>query len=503
MMRAKFTQKHNNERTERMKNKTIVKIIATVAALAALSAMAFAVSATDTEATKPDIFSQNVEYGEKFSLMYAVDASTVTGDTVTLTVTGGDTAWSQTIDATEENQQTIKDRKAYVFTTPGVGPQDFATQYTVTATSGDATSEAKRYSIAEYLGEQLYKNGYATPGKDEIRKEFYLSTLEFAANMGKVLNIDTNPNNNVDHLVTEYYYVYTDLGTIDGAYSAGVYLDTDSITFTPADATKKYQICTIGADGSVDEDAGVEIAGGETFTVSANSVIVEKPSYKVGSGKFVNMVDNFQTEIKNKNVRYVTFDSTTTTTVLNVSNTSILTRVLADGASSHQRLTGSNDAYIRVDNTDAVAPETAFITVSEFDMMYSGFSVPTDPAYFVQIRVYDGDESTNSYIKMVRNSDGTISIAEKDSVKIAADEWFNIRLEIAHNSDGSATIDIYVNNTYVASQNVADFAPGCKKTWLLVRPYAYDSSAEEQGTIYIDNVFMGHIDASYKTVNEQ
>ena len=172
MTRAKFTEKHNNERKERMKNKTIVKVIAIMAAMTALTATAFAVSAQDTEATKPEIFSQNVYYSDKFSLMYAVDASTVTGDTVTLTVTGGDTEWSQTIAATAENQQTIKNKAAYVFITEGVGPQDFATQYTVTATSGDATSEAKRYSIAEYLGEQLYKNGYATPGKDEIRKEF-------------------------------------------------------------------------------------------------------------------------------------------------------------------------------------------------------------------------------------------------------------------------------------------------------------------------------------------
>ena len=485
-----------------MKNKTIVKIIATVAALAALSAMAFAVSATDTEATKPEIFSQNVEYSDKFSLMYAVDATTVTGETVTLTVTGGDTTWSQTIDATEANKQTVKGTSAYVFTTPGVGPQDFATQYTVTATSGDATSEAKRYSIAEYLGERLYKNGIAAAATDAdaTRKEFYLSTLEFAANAGKVLNIDTNPDNDVANLVTDYYYVYTELGTIDGAYSAGVYLNTDSLTFTPTDATKKYQILTIAEDGSVDEDAGVEIASGEAFTVSANSVIVEKPSYKVGSGKFYNMGTTVQNATEGI-VRIADFDATTTPLVTNPKEADgYMDSSVVNGVSQHSLLSAYT-SYIRVDNT-GTNTLTDHITVSEFDMMYSGFYVPSNTeSYFLNLRLYDGNGDSH-YIYMVKNDDGTLSLGEANTAKIKAGEWFNVRLEIVYNSDSSASIDIYINNVYATTMTFADFESGCYRTWITVKSSMYDSTeGAEQGTVYVDNMFFGLIEPSYKTTN--
>ena len=219
-----------------------------------------------------------------------------------------------------------------------------------------------------------------------------------------------------------------------------------------------------------------------------------------GEGKFANAKDNFATEISNKNVRYVTFDSTTTKTVLNV-NGSVLTRSLADEASAHM-LTSASDDYIRVDNTSATAPDTAYITVSEFDMMFTGFTIPDSLTSFLRIRLYEGNNSESQFIDFVRNSDGSISFAEADTVKIEADKWFNLRFEIVYKTDGSASVDIYVNNTFITTKTYADFTPGVQRTWITVRGGAYNANATEQGTVYVDNVFIGHVAADNKTVND-
>lgn len=219
-----------------------------------------------------------------------------------------------------------------------------------------------------------------------------------------------------------------------------------------------------------------------------------------GEGKFANAKDDFAAEISNKNVRYVTFDSTTTKTVLNVHG-SILTRSLADEASAHM-LTSASDDYIRVDNTSATAPDTAYITVSEFDMMFTGFTIPNSLTSFLRIRLYEGNNSESQFIDFVRNSDGSISFAKADTVKIEADKWFNLRFEIVYKTDGSASVDIYVNNTFITTKDYADFTPGVQRTWITVKDGAYNAGAAVQGTVYVDNVFIGHVDASNKTVND-
>ena len=66
-----------------MKNRIISLILAL--ALIASVIPAIVVSADDA-ATKPEIISNNIEYNDKFSLMYAVDAATVAEGPVTLNI---------------------------------------------------------------------------------------------------------------------------------------------------------------------------------------------------------------------------------------------------------------------------------------------------------------------------------------------------------------------------------------------------------------------------------
>ena len=66
------------------------RIISLVIALTLIAGMIPAVVASAEEASAPEIISQNIEYGGYFGLMYAVDASTVKGGKVTVTVYDAD-----------------------------------------------------------------------------------------------------------------------------------------------------------------------------------------------------------------------------------------------------------------------------------------------------------------------------------------------------------------------------------------------------------------------------
>ena len=487
----------------------IKKLFCTGALLTCIFGVAFAVSVSANNDKTPEIFSQNVMYDDKFSILYAVDADSISGDSLTITVTsdnGG--TWSKTMPATENNQLTVKDRAAYVFITPGIGPSDFTTNYYVTVSSNDVESNVKRYSVAEYLNERLYKNGIAsaTEGADLTRKEFYLSTLEFGANAERVLyNLDTDPNNDRKHLVTDYKYIYTDLGTIDGNFSAGVYAPGTTLKFTPSDATKKYQSFEIDEKGSIDETAGKDIANGGSITADSNTVIMEKPSYKPGNGKFYNMSKNITTA---GTKRIADFNATTTPLVTYpAANQNKISSAVVNKISQHSLLT-NYESFIRVDNTNTNGLESSdYITVSEFDMKFSNFKIPSTDKdlknYFLNIRLYDGKDEGAHYIYMVKNDDGTLSLGEKNTAKIVADEWFNVRLEVVFNTtENTASVDVYINNVYATTKEFTGFEKGCRKTWITLKSAQYNSAeGATQGTVYIDNMFFGMIEPEYKTTN--
>ena len=76
-----------------MKNTKVLKVITAIMSVALLigAVLTIAVSA-EGEAKSPKIISYNVEYGEKYALMYAVDASTVNSAPVTLNLYAADPA---------------------------------------------------------------------------------------------------------------------------------------------------------------------------------------------------------------------------------------------------------------------------------------------------------------------------------------------------------------------------------------------------------------------------
>ena len=113
-----------------MKNKKVLKLLVFGAMAVCLACMTLSFGAS--AAGKPEIISQNVKYTDKFSLMYAVDASTVAGGSATLRVYGeystNESTPLQTITETATEKVTPaggSETDCYVFTTAGVAATAF------------------------------------------------------------------------------------------------------------------------------------------------------------------------------------------------------------------------------------------------------------------------------------------------------------------------------------------------------------------------------------------
>lgn len=189
--------------------------------------------ASVSNAKTPEIISQNVMYGGDFSLMFAVKAASVSGDTVTLSVygeeptEGSEALWSKTINASSTTTD-VKGIASYVFTTPGVAAKDMDKNFYIVAESAGVKSDVKKYSVAEYLYERLYDDqvAFGTSALEIAQTKLYLSALEVGKNAQNLLfNYDSDPTNDRTTFVTDLCYVtiYPKSGikgTINGGTSA-------------------------------------------------------------------------------------------------------------------------------------------------------------------------------------------------------------------------------------------------------------------------------------------
>lgn len=200
----------------------LLALVLSVGCTFGLTAIANEAEGTPSESAKPEIISQNVMYGGDFSLMFAVKASSVSGDEVTLYVYDEEPAessealWSKTISASSQTTD-VKGIASYVFTTPGVAAKDMDKNFYIVAESAGVKSDVKKYSVAEYLYERLYDDNVAFgESKLEIaQKNLYLSSLEVGKNAQMLLfNYDNDPTNDRELFVTDLCYI--SLANVDG-----------------------------------------------------------------------------------------------------------------------------------------------------------------------------------------------------------------------------------------------------------------------------------------------
>lgn len=275
-----------------MKKSTRIFVLAISFALLVGLMVGFSATA---EESAPEIVSKNIMVDGNYSLMFAVDPATVSGDDVTLNVyaeapTEGVEA-VQTITKAKAATEKIDldgdgtaEYDAIVFETSGVSAKDIADVWYITATSGGVTSEAITYSVREYAFERLYKNGtiFATEDDADLKKyyqkQFYLEILDVgsAAQQLLVNRPLISKGEAPEMLAKDYTYI----SVIGGTYTLGEvtesrgFVDKNAAVTLTADnaATTTWRIFSYNEEGVSLSTIAIDV--GETLTVTGNTVIM-------------------------------------------------------------------------------------------------------------------------------------------------------------------------------------------------------------------------------------
>ena len=241
--------------------KTKLLIIALVIATMLCTVFAVMASANETENT-PEIISKNIQYGEKYSIMYAVDANSVAEGDVTLKVYTQypNIEDGKTFTYVSKAPETIKigdeDVSAYVFITGGIPAQNFADKFYAQAfDSEDNASEVVTYSVVEYMLERLY-GGY---NLTEVQEELYTTALAFGAASQKRFNPDDQ------YKVNDYKYVRVVGGTANGV-SKGMFIKNTALALE-ADVPTGYAFSGWKVNGEEN------LVTDNEFTLEDNAII--------------------------------------------------------------------------------------------------------------------------------------------------------------------------------------------------------------------------------------
>ncbi len=428
-----------------MKNNKVLKISLLILSLALCLGAMFAMSIS-AEGTQPEIIAQNVKYTDKFAIMYAVDASTVSGGSVTLNVyekmptetsTPKKSFSSSKVVTAEGNLK----KDSYIITTDGVPATELTKLFYVQAVDADGNkSEVKRYSVAEYLYERL-----AGADANQTQRDFYNSTIAFGTSAQKVIGKVSNKDLYIDN----YRLLKVEGGTIDG-FTQGVYpMGTE---LTPDDTSVNWCIVTYDAIGD--------------FT-----------STPVTNGKFV-VGDGVSNKLTTKVITYKDgFESMNKLTVASMPYNST-TRLTSDGrfyrgnghpaieyvnAGEHGivakfNLTAGGDAVKIMPNVTTVAAANAKAFECSFDIkMITPGSKESEP---IEIFFYSGGGSRfrmNLYTRyddtgvLVVNSPNNGKVERKWYYDQPDDDWFNVRAVIY--ADDLTKAYFYINGDEVGHCN--------------------------------------------------
>lgn len=495
-----------------MKKTKITKLALLVISAMLLFAAAIGIAASAEEAVSPVVYSQNVEYGGNYSLMYAITAESVKGEELTLAVydnaeCSGTAKWSKTVAATEANQETVRGKACYVFTTMGVAAKDMDVQYYVKVTSGEGET-VKRYSVAEYFFERLYKNGVAfgTSAADVARAKLYNSALSYAADAQDVLyNYNVNESGELitsddrTSFVTDMKYVYVadDKATIDGTYSSGIVLQGTELTLTTENTVKGWNIYDLTTGLLIKT-----VSADEAFTVDTHVKVEEFVEYR-GSGLYrdyaVDYTDATHDSLIADKKMYVSTAWGKGTNGIGTNRT----LTFNDGAMQYTANGNSNGygalEFANQDTNNITNTDTAL--VFETDIMFEEvvFSVAR-PIGFMGSSTSGGSAGLSGfYIFFAPNANGGYDISVKDGdstasqitviATIADGEWVNLRCEMDGTAPDSA-VRLYINHSLVKETKLTRSIKGITGIQLQA-PHTSGSDGFISGTISLDNTYFG------------
>lgn len=471
------------------------KLLVLVLSLALMIGAVVGITAQAAE-SDPIILSQNVEYGGNYALMYAIKADSVKADEVTLAVYAnaectGEPLWDKTVKATAENQETVKGTACYVFTTAGIAAKDMDVQYYVKVTAGEGET-VKRYSVAEYLYERLYKNGVAF-SKEEgnvKRAELYNTVLLYGKQAQDVLcNYNNKTEDDRTTFVTDMKYVFVadGAGTVDGTFESGIFLSGSEVALKPSASIAGWTLYNAETGEAIKS-----IGANEPFTVDCHVKAAVTLSNR-GSGKYANYKDT---------INY------TNATLADLKASKDVTDNTSRKLSSTKKVSFTDDSLVFTSTGSSWASvdfwghnlDSSFVLDTDFYI--DGATIDYNRASSFtgqtadQIGTADGkvyDFGFSIYSNTDASVGGYILEVKKVGIKavIPAGKWANIRLE-AHGLATGSAIKFYVNGELIGESTLGSSISSIAGLQFL---HASTSGGNgfSAGVMKLDNTYVGSI----------
>ena len=469
-----------------MKTTKTLKLITAILSVALLIGVALAIAVSaEVEAKSPEIISYNVEYGEKYALMYAVDASTVNSAPVTLDLYTADPATgAESIRSyTAEKSETIKidgvETEAYVFTTDGVAAKNLTQIFYAQATDkAGAKGNVVRYSVIEYMYQRLSGQQEITANQETL----YRTVIELASISAQVLINDKNEGTENDvTLAIDYSYVFFPAGNgligesadATSGYKAGIYAK-GTVIYPYIPSTENLTV-TVYDDNAAPAGSKV-IKNGSPFSVSGDMTII------TAGGELA-----YSPDLTDTAGRLCFDDDSEQNSYTKISKTDNSGEIISGapyGTASkvYKHVANANKAEIAF-VTNYSAPETANAFIVELDCMFEGKS---SFSWYINIRNYQ--ENPDEWRLKVNAEGGTVDLMGAGNNKAVAKlgEWF--RYKVAYTMEnGAYVIKHYVNDELIHTDTSMDKSSAAISIVSMNRLRFYAESSGV-GTISFDNV---------------
>ena len=485
-----------------MKKSTKIFSILLVSLITLVSVLCVTSFATEAEATLDVTLKKNISITDKIQAMYAVKADeNITVDNTTLTVYDRDPAEVGAVTMWEgkgvsENLVQFGGESYIVFYTNRVALFEMAEIFYVQLESNGVKSAVESYSVAEYLFDRLYKDGFVNKtnedGENYDRKMFYEGLVQTGAAAHAVLT------HNVEKSIADLAYVYVDGATLaDGSVKA-VVDKGNSVELGTLPAGYKWAITsyTNGAAETVETKES-------TLTLDANKVVTlvsdlyytnpaYPDSYKYSYDEYTELsTDNLVLQ----NPNYNDGISVTNGTV------SLYNRQFAlknSGATTGTTYIFETNLYI--DNSTTTATSGL---IGQFGLAANASdSANRKMSYtFASFNLsYTADESGNVTRVYISEQGAPESVIYAE---LALDTWQNIRIEYTPTGDTetgtyTGTVKFYLNGEltkeYVTSgYNSAAADVNTSFECFVTNFVNKSSSGYGSGKIYMDNTFMSAI----------
>ena len=433
---------------------------------------------TDTDETGVEIIAQNIVYGDRIQIAFAVNVPLSEAENVEVSYymvdpskTAGAELYKATLLDTTKAKNVYKENGVSypVFVTQGIATKDLVDYvYAVAHEKGAEIPNPTDYvktSVAEYLYTRLYYDGYATKtpddGKDYNRRRLYELLIEYGAQAQTVLVNDVaTSESQKETLITDYIYVQAEGGSLDeSGRKWALYEGKTSLGLVaPEGKTGAWSIITYNDDGSVKTqglgDTSVTVDKSCKFVFTEGAELKgEKPAIPAGAAVFDFEGEYTQStkalgEKTVNNIKFTKNEVSVSTSYGGKTNEhGASVGVIEDNNNSHINLTAptrvhSNDRSHSLRAYYSYGTDDANAYVFEFDLKVdSKFGEVDSNATPIVLYIYDKGGKCQE-LKMNISGD-TLTMS---SIKIAkVDTWFTLRLEY---SVDEGDLKIYVKNDY-------------------------------------------------------